>query len=84
MFSRVFLPTVTRGVVERARRCATAERPVVADISPDAASHGLAFSQDRDSSVIAMQPLGSEHMALDQGVKGLQRHRARSDLIRQR
>ena len=45
---------------------------------------GLALDQDRHRGVIAMQPLGSQHMGLDQRMQRLQRHRAGTHLVGER
>jgi hypothetical protein len=68
--------SIARGVIERRRRCVTAKGPVVTDISPDVARDGLAPGQDRHGGVVAMQPLGSQDVALDQRMQRLQDRRA--------
>ena len=80
----MLVPAVPRSIIERGRRSAPAERPVVADVGPDAARDRLALGQDRHRGVIAVQPLGGQHMALDQRMKRLQRRRAGADLVGQR
>ena len=50
--------SVARGVEQRRRRSLSAERAVVADVDPDAARVGLAFGEDRNRGVVAMQALG--------------------------
>jgi len=45
---------------------------------------GLVLGQDRHGRVIAVQPLGRQHMAFDQRIKRLQRRRAGADLVGQR
>ena len=59
MLLGVFLPAIARGVVEGRRRCATAERPVVADIGPDAARDRLDLGQDRHGRVVPEQALAA-------------------------
>jgi hypothetical protein len=44
----------------------------------------LDLGQDRHGGVVAMQPLGGEHVALDQSMERLQRHRTGADLVGQR
>jgi hypothetical protein len=72
----MFLPAIARGIIERRRRVAPAEWSVVPDIGPDVPLDRLARGQDRHGGVVAVQPLGGEHMALDQRMKRLQRHQA--------
>ena len=64
----MLMPSIARGVIQRRRRCATAKRPVVTDVGLDVPRNRLAFGQDRHGRVVAVQPLGSQHMALDQRV----------------
>ena len=73
----MLVPAIARGVIERRRRRAPPERPVVADIDPDVPLDRLALGQNRHGGVVAVQPLGSEHVALDQRMKRLQ-HRAQA------
>ena len=80
----MLVPAVARGVIERRRRRAPAKRPVVADIGPDVPLDRLALGQDRHGGVVAVQPLGGQHVALDQRMKRLQRRRAGADLVGQR
>ena len=44
----------------------------------------LALGQDRHGGVVAVQPLGGQHMALDQRMKRLQHRRTGADLVGQR
>jgi len=44
---------------------------------------GLALGQDRRRGVIAVQPLGGQDVALDQGIKRLQGRRTGADLVGQ-
>ena len=54
---------VARIVEQHRRRPASpAERAVVADIGPEPAGDRLALGQHRHGGVVAVQPLGSEHM----------------------
>ena len=76
--------SVARGVEESRRRCRTAKRLVVAHINPDATRLGLAFRQDRDGRVVAVQAFGAQDMGFDQRMKRTQRRRAGADLIGQR
>jgi len=80
----MFLPAVTRGVIERGRRRSAAGRSVVADIGPDVPCDGLALGQDRHRGVVAKEPLGGQHMRLDEGMQRGKRRRAGADLISQR
>ena len=75
---------VARGIEQRRRRVLAAERPVVADVSPDAASFGLAFRQDRNRGVIAVQALSRQNVAFDQRVQGPQGGGAGADLVSER
>ena len=75
---------VARVEEQRRRRRAAGERPVVADIGPEPAGDGLALGQHRHRRVVAVQPLGGEHMRLDQLVQRRQRGGAGADLIGQR
>ena len=63
---RMFAAAIPRGVIERGRRCASAERPIVADICPDPPGDRLALGQDRHRGVVAVQPLGGHHVRFDQ------------------
>ena len=61
------LATAVAGVAEeRGRRCAAGEGAVVADIDPEPAGVGLALGQHRHRGVVAVQPLGRQHMGGDQ------------------
>ena len=62
-------------------RVLAAERPVVADIGPDTASFGLAFRQDRNRGVIAVQALSRQNVAFDQPVQGPQCGGAGADQV---
>ena len=64
----MLLPAIARGVIERGRRRPAAKRPVVAHIGPDVPCDGLALGQDRHRGVVAVQPLGGQHVALDQPI----------------
>jgi len=79
----MLLPSVTRGVIERRRRCPSPERPVVADIGPDVPLDRLSLGQDRHRGVIAMQPLTSQNVAFDQRMKRQQGRRTGADLVGQ-
>ncbi len=65
MTLRVFAATVGRVVEHRRRRRRPGERPVIADIGPTSTGVALALGQDRHGGVVAMQPLGGEHMGLE-------------------
>ena len=80
----MLVPPVTRGVVERRRRRRAAEWPVVPHIGPDMPGDRLALGQDRHRGVVAMQPLGRQHMRLDQGVQRRQGGRAGAHLVGER
>src|SRR6185437_4439075 len=84
MAPRVFGCSVARGVEQRRWRPPSAERAVVADIDPDAADVRLAFGQDRNRGVVAMQALGGQNVSFDQRVQRGQRRRTRADMISQR
>ena len=77
-------PSIARGVIQRRRRRPTAKRPVITDIGPDVPRNRLALGQDRYGGVIAMEPLGSQDVALDQRMERLQDRRAGTDLVGQR
>ena len=66
-------------IVEEHCRLALAERSVVADIGPEPAGDRLALGEHRHGRVVAVQPLGGEHMGADQLVERRQggRHRRR-------
>lgn len=76
--------SVARGVEESRRRCRAAKWFVVAHINPDATRLGLAFRQDRDRRVVAVQAVGAQDMGFDQRMKRTQRRRTRAHLIGQR
>jgi hypothetical protein len=61
----MFVPAIARSVIERRRRRASPERPVIAYIGPDAPLDRFALSQDRHGRVVAVQPLGRQDVALD-------------------
>jgi hypothetical protein len=63
---------LARGVEQRRRRILAAKRPILAHIHPDAAGFRLAFCEDRNRGVVAMQPRGGQNMALNQCVQGAQ------------
>jgi site-specific DNA recombinase len=65
---RVHGGTVPRVAEHRRRRCWPTKGPIVADIGPDPASDGLTLGQHGNGGVVAMQPLGSLHMLVDQGI----------------
>ncbi len=62
-------------------RRGAAERPVVTHIGPQPPGPGLHLGQHRHGGVIAMDPLGGEHVSLDQFVERHQRGRAGADMI---
>ena len=64
---RVLGGPVPRVAEHRRRGCRPAEGPVVADIGPDPAGDRLAPGQHGDGGVVAVQPLGGEHVGVDQG-----------------
>ena len=47
-----------------------ADRPVIADIHPNPAGLRLAFGEDRNRRVVAVQALGSQDVTFYQGVQG--------------
>jgi hypothetical protein len=75
---------IARGIEQRCRRILAAERPVIADIHPNPAGLRLAFGEDRNRRVVAVQPIGGQDMALDQRVEGSQGDGAGADLIGER
>ena len=81
---RVLTSPVARGVIDRRRRRRPGEGPVIAHIAPDPPGRALALRQDTDGGVIAMQALGSEHMALDQVEERHNGEGAVADLVGQR
>ena len=81
---RMLMPAITRGVIQRRRWRGTAKRPVVTDIGPDVSRDRLALGQDRHGRVVAMQPLGSQDVALNERMQRLQHRRAGADLVGQR
>ena len=54
---------------------------VVAHIDPDATGIGLASGQDRDSGVVAVQPLGAQRLGLEAVKQRRQRRRAAANLV---
>jgi hypothetical protein len=68
----MLVPAITRGVIQRRRWLAIVKGPVVTDIGPDVACDGFTLDQDQHRDVIAVQPLGSHDMALDQPMQRLQ------------
>ena len=75
---------IARGVEQRRRRPLSAEGAIVADIDPDATRVRLAFGEDGNRRVVAMQALGGEDMRLDQRVQRRQSRGAGADVIGQR
>jgi hypothetical protein len=75
---------IARGVEQRRRRILAAERPVVAHVDPDPAGLRLALGEDRHGGVVAMQPIASQDMTLNQPVQRAQRRGASTHLIGQR
>jgi hypothetical protein len=57
------------------------KRPVVANIGPQSPQAGLHLGQHRHGGVVAMDPLGGEHVGLDQLVERQQRRRTGADMI---
>src|SRR5579875_687591 len=84
MSGGMLAPPIAGGVMERRWRNSSAEWPVVADISRDVALDRLTLGQDRHVGVIAMQPLGGEHGALDLRKERLKRDRTGADLVGKR
>src|SRR5436190_15635122 len=80
----MFLSSIPRSVIEGGRWRVAAERPVVADISPDAARYRLALGQDRHRGVVAVQTLGAQDVGLDQLMQRLKDQGASADLVGQR
>src|ERR1700733_14600594 len=84
MLLRMLAAAIARGVEQRRRRVLAAERPVVADVSPDAASFSLALCQDRNGGVIAVQAFSQQNVAFDQRVQGMQGGAAGADQVSER
>jgi hypothetical protein len=72
---------IGRVEVHRGRRRSTGERPIIAYIGPQPPGPRLHFGQDRHCRVVAMDPLGREHVRLDQLIEWHQRRRAGADMI---
>ena len=78
------LAAAIAGIAEERRRRADpalAEGPVVANIDPQSAGHGLALGQHRHGGVVAVQALGAEHVAADELVERHQHGGAGADVI---
>ena len=80
----MFVPPIAGGVVERRRRCLAAERTVVSDVCLDMPGDRLPLGQNRHGRVVGVQPLGRQHMGLDQSVQRLQDGRTGADLVGER
>ena len=76
--------SIARCIEQRGRRIGPAERAIVANVDPNAARHRLAFGENRNRRVVAMQPFGRQNMGLDQSMQRTQRGGARAHLIGQR
>ncbi len=72
---------IGRVVVDRGRRRGAAKRTIVTHIGPQPAGPGLSLGQHRHGGVIAMDPLGREHVMLDEFEQRQQRGRAGADMI---
>jgi len=70
-------------VVDRCRRLAAAERPIVAYVSSQPSGVSLAICQHRDGRVIAVHPLTGEGVRLDQAIEQHERRGASTALIGQ-
>jgi hypothetical protein len=68
----------------RGRRIRPGEGAVVADVGPHPARPRPALGQNRDRRVIAMHPLGGEHVGADEIVERPQRHAAGANPVGQR
>ena len=78
------LAAAIAGIAEECRRragLALAEGPVVANIDPQSAGHGLALGQHRHGGVVAVQALGDEHVTADELVERHQYGGAGADVI---
>lgn len=75
---------IKMGIEQGRRRIAAAKRPVIADIGPDPADHGLHFRQHRDLGVVGMDPLRAHHVDPDRVNQRRERHHAGADPVRQR
>ena len=73
MALRMFAAPVTRVIEHRRRRSGAAEGRIVADIDPTAPGVGLALGQHGNRSVVPMQPLGGQHMRLDETPQRIER-----------
>jgi hypothetical protein len=56
---------IAGGIEQRRRRILAAERPVIAHVDPNPTGLSLAFGEDRNRGVVAVQPLGGQDMALN-------------------
>ena len=74
---------IARVIEHRPRRRLPTKRLVVAHIDPDPAGVGLAFGENRDPGVVAMQSLGAQHVGLEAPEQRRQRRRAAADLVGQ-
>jgi hypothetical protein len=83
MAPRMFAAAVAGVKEQRHRRVMTTERPVVVDISPQPPGDGLVLGQHRHRRVVAVQPVGGQHMAADQLDQRHQRGAACADPVSQ-
>ena len=72
----MFAGAIARVIKHRPRRGPPAKRLVVAHIDPNSARVGLALGQDRHRVVVPAQPLGAQHMGLEEPEQGHRRDRA--------
>ncbi len=84
MALRMLSSPVARVIEQRRRRIVAAKWPVIANIRPDPADHGLHFRQHRDRGVVGMDAFRAHDMGPDGLNKRLKRHHAGADPIRQR
>jgi hypothetical protein len=71
-------------VVEESRRPSLAKGPIIANVGPKPASGGLPLGQHRHGRVVAMQPLGTEHVLTNELVERRQDGSGRADQVGER
>jgi len=74
---------VAGSVVDLSWRRGSGKGPVISDVAPDSSRRAFAFGKDRQVRVVAVQPLGGEHVALDQVRERLEGESPIADLVRQ-
>jgi hypothetical protein len=76
--------SIARSVEQSRRRILAPEWPVVAHVDPDPAGLSVALGEDRHGGVVAVQPIASQDMTLNQPVQRAQPRGANAHLIGQR